>query len=300
MPLRCRLTGLGAAARDVRAEDEPTEAYLRRVAESRARGTMVFSEVKQALQEYFREADRPVSQADPVPPAEDQRPMGDLQLLLAEYSSLREESSQARQAQQQVFAWSLATFGVFFAGGLAVAGSGAARGPQGMTGLSFRAFTLVFGLALPGAITASSAAWLGELVRMERVNGYLRGLELLVAEHFQVAENPRMPGILRWETYLVTRVGHGRGINAKQVVGYLGGAALYFGAFLVSLLLFLTANQSHQFRKHTGLYHHAGWALSAIEAVVFLLCTLVPGSAIRKMPSAAPQKLEDFNPTPHG
>jgi len=227
-----------------------------------------------------------------------------MSLLLAEYGSLRDESTQARQAQQQVFAWSLATFSVFFAAGLALAGlkpapaTGTAA-PGGLGGLAFRAYTLIFGLALPGAITASAAVWLGELLRMERVSGFLRGLERLAAQTLRgpVGGEPLGIDALRWETYLVAKVSKGkRSVRAKQRVGYLGGAALYFGALVISEALFLSAALGHHFLRHTHDWHRAAIAAAVAVICVFLVSTVPVGRQLLKMPNQAPVDLSRLDP----
>jgi hypothetical protein len=220
---------------------------------------------------------------------------GDIQVALAEYTALRQEAITALQAQQQVLNWSLATFGVFSAGGLAVAASDAANGPGGLRGMPLVLFAILFGLALPGAVIAAAAAWLGELGRMERVNRYMRGLELLVAEHYGVCPGMRVAGILRWETYLAAE--DDEGSDAKLMIGYLGGAALYFGAFVVSQSLFLVAVLSHRFAAHDHALSVGAVAVSAVETGVFLLCTLVPGRRVIGLRRQGALDLTVFNPS---
>ncbi len=67
MSLLRRLSNLDARVFGFRREGEPAEAYLRRFAEGRARDTRAGVQVKQALQEYFRDLDQPAPDASPVP-----------------------------------------------------------------------------------------------------------------------------------------------------------------------------------------------------------------------------------------
>jgi hypothetical protein len=163
------------------------------------------------------------------------------QLLIAEYGSIREEVHRALEYAQGIVKWSIAAFGVIFAAGLVAleAAVPAAPVPRGADALPIDFAGLcalvVFSAFLPGLITAAAWTWLGELLRMERAGAYLRGLE------HQISLNPLMLSSLgsfplRWETTLHTRSTQQDDPMRKQVIAYLGTAALFFGSILASLI----------------------------------------------------------------
>jgi hypothetical protein len=169
-----------------------------------------------------------------------------LDLLKLEYESLRQESSQARAAQQQILQWSLAAFGAIFAAGLVLAGTQKTNVGEGFAGLVFIA---VFGFALPGLVTGACWAWLGELIRMERAGCYLRGLERSLASVGANLPFISSSGPLRWETYLGLAVG-GLG-RRKQVIGYIGSLGLYIGSLTVANVLDIIVVSAHHFASTT-------------------------------------------------
>jgi hypothetical protein len=176
-----------------------------------------------------------------------------LDFLKLEYESLRQESAQARTAQQQILQWSLAAFAAIFAAGLVFAGAQKADVRVGFPGLVFIA---VFGFALPGLVTGACWAWLGELIRMERVGCYLRGLERSVAAigaDLPILSN----GPLRWETYLA--LGAGGVGRRKQLIGYLGSLGLYIGSLTVANIIEIAAVSAHHFASTT--WHGVRWSL---------------------------------------
>ena len=152
-----------------------------------------------------------------------------LQLVSAEYQSLREESSQARQAQQSTLTWSVAALGTVLAGGLVfVSGIFAPGAKSSMLSVLF--YALVFGLALPGYAFFAALTYMGELGRMTRVGAYLQGLERFVATMIS-------PAPLRWETGLNAKRG-AKGRTSRLLSPVVGSLALYFGSLVISLIAF--------------------------------------------------------------
>lgn len=90
-----------------------------------------------------------------------------LRLFLAEYESLRQESAQARDAQQSIMQWSIGAFAAVLVAGLALP-------DQGPGSTTMYARLALFGLGLPVLVFGASLAWFGELYRMERAGHYLR------------------------------------------------------------------------------------------------------------------------------
>lgn len=212
-----------------------------------------------------------------------------LDLLKLEYQSLREESAQARAAQQQILQWSLATFAAFFAAGIVLVAQDKVSITSGTAG---SVYLVVLGLALPGLVIASSWAWMGELIRMERAGHYLRGLERSVSVQLGTSPAP-----LRWETHIALGAVHGGSYDkllapdegpppnegrpeqhehpegtgrGKQQLGYVGSAGLYAGVLLLSLVLFFMAWQSHQWDTDTPSAVVYGWlVVEGLFLVIF-------------------------------
>ena len=169
-----------------------------------------------------------------------------LELLKAEYESIRAESAQARQAQQSIIQWSLATLGVALSVGILVVNAMSStqiRGEQER--FLYVVFVVLFGVAFPAAAWLSCLAWFGELIRMERAGRYLRGLEVAIkgaiAETYpRCDEKSYLCAPLRWESYIAYRRVRSRVGISKQRIGYLGNLGLYTGLVLVPLVI-LTA-----------------------------------------------------------
>lgn len=199
-------------------------------------------------------------------------------LLEAEYKSLRDESSQARQAQQSTIAWSLAAFATVFAGGLVFVSNAFTSGTA-VNAITIAFYALVFGAALPGFIFAGCMTYLGELIRMERAGGYLRGLERHLAVTAKDAGHS-LGAPLRWETYLVQKAQEDGVSKQKQRIGYVGGAALYAGAEIISLAAFIAGSESYTFEEHDVGWDQAAIAWAVVLLLVFFATTLWAGWGI--------------------
>lgn len=186
--------------------------------------------------------------------------------FLDEYKTLRDESSQARQAQQSVLQWSLATFGLIFAAGVAFAGESKP---------SFAQYSIIYGLALPGLIIASSLVWWGEVMRMERAGYFMRGREIASwppeTRYARRDVSAVSRDALVWETYIAF-LGPKRG-RRKAIGGYLGAAFLYGGGVVFSLLMFLARWRSNTFE--VGWHKGAGtvWAITIVVFVVLVFAS---------------------------
>ena len=162
--------------------------------------------------------------------------------FLAEYRTLRDESAQARQAQQMILQWSLGAFSLFF--GLLLTAN-----------LPLAYFIIIFGFGLPVLAFAAGLTWFGELLRMERVGYYLRAREKLSwPSSYEAATEPEWSEEISnfplvWENYLAsgTRSRQSLGTEArnllrprprKQVLSYFGALLIYIGAISISEALF--------------------------------------------------------------
>ncbi|WP_412162801.1 hypothetical protein [Curtobacterium flaccumfaciens] len=163
------------------------------------------------------------------------------QLLLAEYETVRDESRQAREAQQATLNWSLAGLAALFGGGLVYAT--ATLKSDHPHPVNAAIFFLIFGVVIPGFAIASIITYVGEISRMERAGRYLRGFEIALVRERVAGRAP-----LLWERFLAngdaehTRndVEHTRDSELKirkSAVPYVGGFMLYCGGMIASWLI---------------------------------------------------------------
>jgi hypothetical protein len=157
-----------------------------------------------------------------------------LSLAIMEYEKLRDESLQAMQAQQSTLQWSMAAFG-------AIVGGSAVLVAQRPTGLSPPVIFAILGVAVPVFVMCCGLSWVGELMRMERIGVYLRGLELEIARAVHVGKQngsnaPSKPAVLspHWENFISSPPQRTEGMT-KQRVGYIGSIGIYVLALLTSL-----------------------------------------------------------------
>jgi hypothetical protein len=197
-------------------------------------------------------------------PAEPNQRMGvvdDLALAIMEYQKLRDESLQAMQAQQSTLQWSMATFG-------AIIGAIALLINQRALALQPIATFVALGVALPTFVMCCGLSWVGELLRMERIGVYLRGLELEIAR-IALERGPRgnhsaYPAYVltpQWETFIASSSQRTEGLT-KQRTGYIGSIGIY----ILALLTCLSACVWLQW-----LAHHT----SAIQKITFTLLCII-------------------------
>lgn len=149
------------------------------------------------------------------------------ELLVQEYVSLRAESLSAKQNQQTILQWTLATVGIVIAACIA-----AATGLHDMDsitrlGLSV-AIALLTGALTPVLVSCAFGIWLGELNRMERAGHFLRFREeVWSAGQAKTAdpESPESGGILLWESLLANHPHSER--FAKNRIGGMASVALF-------------------------------------------------------------------------
>jgi hypothetical protein len=188
-------------------------------------------------------------------------------MFLAEYQSLREESAQARTAQQTILQWSLGAFALIFAGAMA---SDVASTPRGEVLLM-----IIFGLALPGLVFGSCLAWAGELLRMERAGYFLRGREAAVwassargrvVDERNVLDIEQFP--LLWENFIASAKYPGA---RKQQLGYIGALVIYGLSYSISAVVFFVTLWNHEFGAHTFAWRWwtiAGFVCASIVMLV--------------------------------
>jgi hypothetical protein len=190
-------------------------------------------------------------------------------LLAAEYASLRDESAQARQAQQSVLQWSLGAASVLLAGAVAFTSK------ESPASSATAVFLLIYGFGMPAFAAAAFMAWFGELIRMERAGMFLRARE----RQLWPVRAPADPGsyvtegdawqhpIMMWENWISFSKG---GFGArKQIIGYLGGLIIYVGAFATSEFAFAIVASGHEFQAHSHGWHVACVAWAVVATVAF-------------------------------
>ena len=194
-----------------------------------------------------------------------------LELVKAEYETLRNESLWSLRSQQEVVRWGLAAYGVVLAAGLVLVERIPDATGQNEIILSSLAM-LVFGLALPGLTLSACVAWLGELKRMERVGYYLRGLE---AELRRVARwnvlGVQAP--LCWESFIA--FGERGKSRPKSKLAYAGQAGTYLVQIGIALLGLAILAQSSVFAAkghwYSDLLPGLAYAWSLLVVLAFLV-----------------------------
>jgi hypothetical protein len=190
-------------------------------------------------------------------------------LWVEEYRSIRSESEQARNAQQTILQWSLASFAAVIAGSL-VMFQGSGKNALQFSGEIGTVLLFIFGLGLPGLGFFAYLVWWGELLRMERAGRYLRGLEL-VADRLARGGSGRFPPPLQWEHFLASSVYRSNDktrSRAKHLVGYVGATGIYFGFSVSSLILYISLVVSHAY--HLGTWSEPTRDLSLIWSAAYV------------------------------
>lgn len=203
-------------------------------------------------------------------------------MWLEEYRSIRSESEQARNAQQTILQWSLASFAAIIAGGLVVF-SGTVNIRSGETGT---VLLMIFGMGLPFLSFFSYLVWWGEFLRMERAGRYIRGLERM-ADRLANSASGKLPPPLQWEHFLAgpsyslalrrrETARHRRLGRAKYMIGYFGAAGIYFGFAFSSLVIFASLVRDHTYRLNhwTAIIRDLSWTWCGIFLFLFVIIGL--------------------------
>lgn len=170
------------------------------------------------------------------------------ELSIQEYVSLRNESLAAKQNQQSIITWTLATVGVLGAATVALAGSlhdlvGSARTLAIYTAL------VVCGIGVPALVLAAFGVWYGELTRMQRAGEYLRERETAVAGGKALAKSldpakPEQLHLIMWETMI------SGSRYSKNWLGSIASCALFgivcFGSFGAALAILWNSSSLQQ------------------------------------------------------
>jgi hypothetical protein len=155
-------------------------------------------------------------------------------LVVQEYVSLRNESLAAKQNQQTILQWTLATVGVVIAASVAASIATGDLSATERPGVLFVGAALT-GFVLPTVIACALGIWLGEVGRMERAGHFLRSREAAWSQGLAINSLPDDPthGLTPlWETMLKDAV---HPMYRKNWLGTFASVAL-FGTLMFSSL----------------------------------------------------------------
>lgn len=165
------------------------------------------------------------------------------ELVVQEYASLRTESQTAKQNQQTILQWTLATAGVVIAAAIAAGAALKDLDDVGKLSLSLATVVLIGGL-MPAVVACAFGIWIGELQRMERAGQYLAARERAWSRGRSTSALPQDPGSSHfplWESLLAdgTHDPH----YQKNRLGGAASISLFGSVFIfsigVGLVLFL-------------------------------------------------------------
>ncbi|GAA4682699.1 glycosyltransferase family 2 protein [Frondihabitans cladoniiphilus] len=208
----------------------------------------------------------------------DEIPYGEL--LVGEISDLRAESAGAKQNQQSIFQWSLATMAAVF-GVIAVF-----KAPP-------IAAVFGYGLILPLIATAAFLLWLSEVERMERAGQFIRERELALRDPDVTFESPEAmrSHSMMWESTIFDE--NLAATYGKNELGAWAAVLLFFGAFYISLSAgMIILDGAPKAFLHEGSFDIAAKIASAVFAIAFFI-KFVP--KLLKIRSTSSGRLLDRN-----
>lgn len=170
------------------------------------------------------------------------------ELVVQEYLSLRNESLAAKQNQQSILQWSMATVGIGVAAVFAT--SALLFDPKTHARQwILLADVVIFGVAIPVLAALAFAIWLGELERMERAGMYLRAREQSLNGRSRLGpasvSKPEAMKLILWES-LLDHPGP-KNPYRKNRVGAGASCLLFsavFGGSLASAVFILVRSQT--------------------------------------------------------
>lgn len=194
------------------------------------------------------------------------------ELLVQEYVSLRAESLSAKQNQQTILQWTLATVGIVIAACVAAATGLHDMDNTTRLGLSV-AIALLTGALTPVLVSCAFGIWLGELNRMQRAGHYLRLREDVWSAGKAKSVDPGSPesaGILLWESLLVDHPHSER--FAKNRIGGIASVALFAmlaASALVSGMILALGKGGLAEQQSQGVTAWLVWAIAVLWLIAF-------------------------------
>ncbi|WEG08640.1 hypothetical protein PU630_15555 [Microbacterium horticulturae] len=199
------------------------------------------------------------------------------ELLVQEYVSLRAESLSAKQNQQTILQWTLATVGIVIAASVTAATGLHDMDSAARLGLSV-AVTLLTGVLTPALVSCAFGIWLGELNRMERAGHFLRLREEVWSAGYAKKADPASPqsgGVLLWESLLADHP-HSQQF-AKNRIGGMASVALFLmlatSAVVAGLILALGRGGLVE-QQSLGVPACVVWVLAGLWVITFLVTNL--------------------------
>lgn len=157
------------------------------------------------------------------------------ELVVQEYASLRSESQAAKQNQQTILQWTLATAGVVIAAATAAGAALKDLDDIGRLGLSLATVVLTGGL-MPVVVACAFGIWVGELQRMERAGQFLADREKAWSRGRSASARPHDPSNAYyplWESLLAD--GSSDPEYQKNRLGGAASIALFASVFAFSI-----------------------------------------------------------------
>lgn len=186
---------------------------------------------------------------------------------------MRAESLSAKQNQQTILQWTLATVGIVIAACVAAATGLHDMDQLTRLGLSI-AIALLTGALTPTLVSCAFGVWLGELNRMERAGHFLRLREKAWSAGQAETANPDSPEsgrFLLWESLLADHP-HSERFTKNRIGGQASVALfamLLISALTCGLVLALGSGGLAE-QQSLGVPAHLVWAASLIWVVIFL------------------------------
>ncbi|WP_417562846.1 hypothetical protein [Microbacterium sp.] len=191
-------------------------------------------------------------------------------LLVQEHSSLRSEILASYGYAQSIVKWTLATFAAIAAAGL-VAVSNATGDKQNP--ILVDTVMVIFGIGLPAITWLYSFTWIGELYRAERAGSFLRALEAEISAVDGLTARLGFQPV-RWESFIWANRNLKKSLWGKQVMTYLGTAAVFLGTSAGSFII-LCIVVSTLLAQDKLLFPEWAWAWIVGSLLLNLGCLLV-------------------------
>jgi hypothetical protein len=183
-------------------------------------------------------------------------------LFLAEFDSLRQESAQARTAQQSIFQWSMGVLAAVIVGALAL-------DRQSSFGLQ----ASVFGLGLPILVFGASLAWFGELYRMERAGYYVGRRERAWHKDGEIPTDLWDSRVGEWRTYPLLWESAVQ-TKPNRTRDFTTGVIVYGAALGFSMVMFHVHLWGHRFDAGASFMRGLGVLMTIILLVGYVALML--------------------------
>lgn len=202
-------------------------------------------------------------------------------IVVQEYVTLRSESAAAKQNQQSVFQWTLATVGFAVAAAVTAGVANYDVSDSERFGLLLPAAALS-GVLLPAVVACAFGVWIGEVARMQRAGDFLRQRESAWIERVCMDEggpsepnpsDPDLSAVPIWENVLAAPISSAL---VKNRMGSISSCALFVIIIVSSLIggtLLMFGPGGAISRAPNETIASLLWALSLIWLPTFIVVT---------------------------